>query len=149
MHFWLGHLYWKHGDADQALVELTRQLELDPGHAEANGELGAVLMAEDRTAEAIPHLESAIRSKPDLWPAYQQLGRAYAAQKQYARAETMLRRGLAHDPYGDAHYQLGLILRSEGKTAEAGQVFAQVRAIKNERSAAPPSDDHPGSGAKP
>jgi tetratricopeptide (TPR) repeat protein len=148
VHFWLGHLYWKHGDADHAFAELTRQLELDPGHPEANGELGAVLVAQDRTAEAIPHLEAAIRSKPDLWPAYQQLGRAYATQKQYARAETMLRRGLAHDPDGDAHYQLGLVLRSEGKTAEAAQMFVAVRAIKNERSAAPPTDDHADSGAK-
>jgi tetratricopeptide (TPR) repeat protein len=148
VHFWLGHLYWKHGDADHAFAELTRQLELDPRHPEANGELGAVLVADDRPAEAIPHLEEAIKSKPDLWPAYQQLGRAYATQKQYARAEAILRRGLAHDPDGDAHYQLGLVLRSEGKTTEAAQMFAQVRAIKNERSAAPATDDHADSGAK-
>jgi tetratricopeptide (TPR) repeat protein len=148
VHFWLGHLYWKHGDADHALAELTRQLELDPGHSEASGELGAVLVAQDRAAEAIPHLESAIRSKPDLWPAYQQLGNAYAAQKNYTRAEAVLKRGLAHDHDGAAHYQLGLVLRSEGKTAEAAQVFAQVRAIKNERSAATSTDDHADDGAK-
>ena len=147
VHFWLGHLYWKHGDADHALAELTRQLELDPGHAEASGELGAVLVAQDRTAEAIPHLELAIRSKPDLWPAYQQLGSAYAAQKNYARAEAVLKRGLAHDHDGAAHYQLGLVLRSEGKAAEAARVFAQVRAIKNERSVTS-TDDHAGDGAK-
>ncbi len=148
VHFWLGHLYWKHGDADHAFAELTRQLELDPGHPEANGELGAVLVAEDRPAEAIPHLELAIRSKPDLWPAYQQLGRAHAAQKNYIRAEEVLKRALAHDHDGAAHYQLGLVLRSEGKTAEATQVFAQVRALKNERSAAPSNDDHADGGAK-
>jgi tetratricopeptide (TPR) repeat protein len=148
VHFWLGHLYWKHGDADHAFAELTRQLELDPGHPEANGELGAVLVAEDRPGEAIPHLESAIRSKPDLWPAYQQLGRAYAAQKDFTRAEAVLRRGLSHDHDGAAHYQLGLVLRAEGKTAEAAKVFAQVRAIKNENSAAPSTDDHAEGGAK-
>lgn len=142
IHFWLGHLYWKHGDADRAFAELTRQLELDPGYAEANGELGAVLVAQDRAAEAIPHLELAIRSKPDLWPAYQQLGRAYAAQKNFTRAEAALKRGLAHDQDGAAHYQLGLVLRSEGKTAEATRVFAQVRAIKNERSPVTSAEDH-------
>jgi tetratricopeptide (TPR) repeat protein len=148
VHFWLGHLYWKHGDADHAFVELTRQLEIDPGHPEANGELGAVLVAKDRTAEAIPHLELAIRSKPDLWPAYQQLGQAYATQKNYARAEDILKRVLAHDPDGGAHYQLALVLRAEGKSAEAAKLFDQVRAIKTERSALTSSDDHADDGAK-
>jgi tetratricopeptide (TPR) repeat protein len=148
VHFWLGHLYWKHGDADHALVELTRQLELDPGHAEANGELGAVLVAENRIEEAIPHLELAIRSKPDLWPAYSQLGRAYAAQKNYARAEEMLRRELPHDHDGTTHYQLGQVLHSEGKNAEANQMFAQVRTLKNEASALPPSEAHADEGKK-
>jgi tetratricopeptide (TPR) repeat protein len=148
VHFWLGHLYWKHGDADHALAELTRQLELDPGHPEANGELGAVLVAEDRAAEAIPHLELAIRSKPDLWPAYSQLGHAYATQKNYARAEEILRRGLAHDHDGSTHYQLAQVLHSEGKNAEATQMFAEVRAIKNEESALPSSDNHADDGEK-
>jgi tetratricopeptide (TPR) repeat protein len=148
VHFWLGHLYWKHGDADHAFAELTRQLEIDPGHPEANGEMGAVLVAKDRTAEAIPHLELAIRSKPDLWPAYQQLGQAYATQKNYARAEEILRRDLAHDLDGGVHYQLAQVLRAEGKTAEAAKLFAQVRAIKTERSAAPSADDRADDGAK-
>ena len=141
VHFWLGHLYWKHGDADHAFAELTRELELSPGHAEANGELGAILVAEDRADEAIPHLETAIRNKPDLWPAYAQLGRAYASQKKYARAEEVLSRALAHDHDGNAHYQLALTLRAEGKAAQAAQAFDQLRAIKSENLAALSADD--------
>jgi tetratricopeptide (TPR) repeat protein len=148
VHFWLGHLYWKHGDADHALIELTRELQLSPGHPEANGELGAVLVAQDRTTEAIPHLESAIHSKGDLWPAYPQLGRAYAAQKNYRRAEEILKRALAHDEDGSAHYQLGLVLRAEGKTVQANESFEQVRAIKREKMAAPSSGDNAEEGAK-
>jgi tetratricopeptide (TPR) repeat protein len=148
VHFWLGHLYWKHGDADHALTELTRELELSPGHPEANAELGTVLVAEERAAEAIPHIESAIRSKPDLWPAYAQLGRAYAIEKNYARAEEVLKRALAHDQDASTHYQLGLVLRAEGKTAEAVKVFARVKAIKDEKMAAPSADDAASRGAK-
>ena len=141
VHFWLGHLYWKHGDADHARAELTRELELSPGHPEANAELGTVLVAEEHAAEAIPHLESAIRSKPDLWPAYSQLGRAYTSEKKYLRAEELLKHALPHDQDGSAHYQLGLVLRAEGKTAQAAQVFAQVRAIKNEQMTSPSRSD--------
>ena len=141
VHFWLGHLYWKHGDADHAIAELTRELELSPGHPEANAELGTVLVAQERAAEAIPHLESAIRSKPDLWPAYAQLGRAYAIEKNYTRAEKELRLGLAHDHDASAHYQLALVLRAQGKSSEAAEAFAQVRAIKEEKMVAPSTDD--------
>lgn len=147
VHFWLGHLYWKHGDADHAITELKRELEISPGHPEANAELGTVLVAEERAAEAIPHLQSAIRSKPDLWPAYAQLGRAYAMEKNYKGAEEMLHPALAHDPDGSAHYQLGLVLRAEGKAAQAAQVFAQVKAIKNEKMTAPSADDAANPGA--
>jgi len=137
IHFWLGHLYWKHADADHALPELTRELELDPGNAEADGELGTVLVAEGRYTEAIPHLESALKRNPDLWPAYAQLGKAYANEKEYAKAEEVLKRALNHDSDGSAHYQFAVILRSEGKTAQALQAFAQVRAIKEEKDGVP------------
>lgn len=149
VHFWLGHLYWKHGDADHALAELTRELELSPGHPEANGELGAVLVAQNRDAEAIPHLESALRSKPDLWPAYAQLGRAYASEKEYARAEEVLTRALAHDENGSAHYQLARVFRAEGKAAQAVQAFAKVRAIRDEKTATPSTEDAGSAGEKP
>lgn len=141
IHFWLGHLYWKHGNAEDALRELTAELQLNPLSPEANGELGAVLVAQDHTVEAIPHLESAIRGKPDLWPAYTQLGRAYASQKNYTRAEELLRKAVTHDSDGSIHYQLGMVLRAEGKSAQAAQAFAEVRAIKNERMSSPDESD--------
>jgi len=148
VHFWLGHLYWKHGYADHAYAELTRELQLDPGHPEANGELGAVLLAENHVQRAIPHLELAIRSKPDLWPAYSQLGRAYATEKKYALAEQVLERAVAHDQDGSINYQLGLVLRAEGKNAQAAKAFARVRVLKIERMAPPVSDDTTAKGAK-
>jgi hypothetical protein len=41
-----------------------------------------------------------------------------------------------------------LVLRAEGKAAEAAQVFAQVRALKSEKMAKPLSEDTFGQGAK-
>jgi uncharacterized protein HemY len=69
-------------------------------------------------------------------------------QKDYVRAEEVLRRGLAHDDNAATHYLLGRVLREEGKTVEARQMFAKVRAIKNEKLATPPGDDHADDGAK-
>jgi hypothetical protein len=53
----------------------------------------------------------------------------------------MLKRALAHDQNGSTYYQLGLILRSEGKTSQASEAFAEVRAIKKEKMVALTSDD--------
>jgi tetratricopeptide (TPR) repeat protein len=141
VHFWLGHLYWKHGDADHAVAELTRELEINPGHPEAEAELGTVLVVKERPAEAIPLLDSALRGKPDLWPAYAQLSRAYAIEMNYTRAEAALKPALLHDQDASTHYQLALVLRAEGKTVQAAQAFAQVRAIKSEQMAASSTDD--------
>ena len=149
VHFWLGHLYWKHGDTDHALAEFKRELEVDPGNPEANGELGAVLVALGRAHEAIRHLESAIKSKPDLWPPYAQLGRAYAIDKNYSRAEEVLKPALTHDPDGAAHYQLAMALRAEGRATKAAEVFAQVRAIKIENMTLLSTGDVATEGTKP
>jgi len=48
---------------------------------------------------------------------------------------------LAHDQDASTHYQLAMVLRAEGKTAEAAQAFAQVRAIKIEAMTAPSGGD--------
>jgi tetratricopeptide (TPR) repeat protein len=133
VHYWLGHLDWKHGKADEAKKEFTRELELDPDNANAQEELGAVLVSDVQIEEAILHLKAAIENNPDLWAAYLQLGKAYYDQKNYALAETAIRKALPHDMDGAALYQLAQILRAEGKSDEARQAFLRVREIKQEQ----------------
>jgi tetratricopeptide (TPR) repeat protein len=133
VHYWLGHLDWKHGKADEAKKEFAHELELDPDNADAQEELGAVLVSDAQIEEAILHLKAAIQSNPNLWAAYLQLGKAYYDQKNYALAETAVRKALPHDPDGSALYQLAQILRAEGKSDEARQAFSRVREIKQEQ----------------
>jgi Flp pilus assembly protein TadD len=61
------------------------------------------------------------------------LGKAYYDQKNYALAETAIRKALPHDMDGAALYQLAQILRAEGKSDEARQAFLRVREIKQEQ----------------
>jgi SAM-dependent methyltransferase len=69
-----------------AFAEAERQyrhiLTLFPGHAETESRLGAVLMAQGKINDALPHIERAVALQPDLFEAYANLGQAYMATGQ-------------------------------------------------------------------
>ncbi len=59
--------------------EYRRVLALVPNHAEAQSRIGAVLMAQGKTGEAIAHLERAVALDPNLFEALGNLAQAYFA----------------------------------------------------------------------
>ena len=81
-----------------ALAKAERQyreiLELFPSHAEAQSRIGAVLMAQGKTTEAIHHLERAIALKPDLFEALGNLAQAYLAAGRNSQAAIAALRAL-------------------------------------------------------
>jgi tetratricopeptide (TPR) repeat protein len=79
---------------------------------------------------AIPLLHKAIALKPDLRVAYVDLGVVMAERKQNPDAIAAFERAIALDPdEPDAHYRLGRLYRSMGKTAESDKEFAKVKNI--------------------
>jgi Tfp pilus assembly protein PilF len=95
--------------------------------------MGTILVTQHQPDQAIPYLETALRAKPDLLLIHLQLGRAYLLQKDYSKAEAELRKAIANDLNGAAHYQLGLVYRAEGKDSAAAAQFEAARKIKAER----------------
>jgi len=73
-----------------ALIEAESRyrhiLTLFPTHAETHSRLGAALMAQGKTREAIPHLERALALKPDLFEASGNLAQGYIWTGQGERA---------------------------------------------------------------
>lgn len=73
-----------------ALADAERRyrdiLVLDPGHAETHSRLGAVLMAQGKTGQAIPQFERALALDPDLFEALGNLAQAYLAAGQNVEA---------------------------------------------------------------
>ncbi len=135
IHFEIGRLLWKnnHADPEGALEELRRELQLNPDHPEANGEIGTILVAGHEPGKAVPYLETALRLSPDAGFIHEQLGSAYLQQKDYPKAEVELKKAVQDDPYGSAHYQLALVYRAEGRRTEAAAEFETVRKIKEDR----------------
>jgi len=135
IHFEIGRLLWKnnHADPEGALEELRRELQLNPDHPEANGEVGTILVADHEPGKAVPYLETALRLSPDAGFIHEQLGSAYLQQRDYPKAEAELKKAVQDDPYGSAHYQLALVYRAEGRRTEAAAEFETVRKIKEDR----------------
>jgi len=82
-----------------ALIEAEHQyrqiLTLVPGNAEAESRLGAVLMAQGKTGDALPHLERAAALKPDSFETFGNLAQAYLAAGVPDRALTAAECSLA------------------------------------------------------
>ncbi len=133
LHFAIGHLLWKSGHRDEALVELEQELKRNPDHAEANAELGTIRVTDHQPEQAIPYLERALRLKPDLAEASRQLGKAYFQQQRYALAEAELRKAIVSDRDGSVHYMLGTVYRQLGRQQDSERAMEAARRIKAER----------------
>ena len=132
VHFAMGHLLWKNEESDKAMTELQKEIDLNPDHAEANAEMGTILVNEHQPKQAIPYLEKALKLAPDLTLLYQQLGNAYYMDQQYPKAEEELIKAIAYDKDGTAHYLLGAVYRSEGKSEKSKEEFSIARKMKSD-----------------
>jgi Tfp pilus assembly protein PilF len=133
LHFAMGHLLWTMNDSQQALVELQKEVTLNPVHAEANAEIGTILVADHQDDKAIPYLDKALSLKPDLITARQQLGIAYYQRKDFHRAEQELKKGLSDDSAGTVHFVLGMVYRRLGRPEESRLALEASRKIRSER----------------
>ena len=82
----LGSIYTAIGRTHEAIVELTRALELEPNSDDALHRLGLAYLKANRPAEAINAYKLATRVNPYLWSNYNFLGGAYFQGLPRARA---------------------------------------------------------------
>lgn len=129
-HLWLQvlphHGTGTESDARRALQEgLARHnVQKDPGNFEAHYNLGAMLQARGRLADATSQYEMALRVRPDDAVANNALGGALLATGNVPLAVSHFARALKGRPdYFDAHYNLGNALASEGDFAGAVEQF--------------------------
>ncbi len=88
----LGTILLKGKQPVEAERRFRRALELHPNFAPYEVNLAAALLARGETAEAIAHLESAVRLDPLLQQAVELLGHAYQLQNEQEKARDLLAR---------------------------------------------------------
>jgi tetratricopeptide (TPR) repeat protein len=116
------------GAGDEAIAWFTQAVALRPDFAVAQANLGLLLLATQRPAEAEPALRAAVSGMPRDAALRNALGVALEASQRHPDAERAYREALGIQPeLAEAHANLGNCLRRMGRPSEAEASL--VRAI--------------------
>ncbi len=110
----MGAIYDLLGQPEDALIALEEGVRHDPGDGAAHYALGSLLLAREKGAEALPHLETAVQLNPLAVPQRLNLAACYGALERYA----------------DAQHELDLVDRLQPglpQTAELRSIIARQR----------------------
>lgn len=99
-HGWynLGKAHLLNGDAAGGVKPLAVAARLRPGNGLARRDYGLALLQSQRSAEALPELQIAVKLLPDDFAAYNYLGAALGGQGDFAAAERAFVRALELNP---------------------------------------------------
>lgn len=125
--YWLGQAYAGiPGGAPAAIASYRECLRLDPRHALAHAQLGLLLLQAGQPAEALPHVESAVRLRPDRSDFRIMLGALWRETPGRAEeARAMLEQAVREDPQNAmGHLNLAnLLLDAPGQQGRAIEAF--------------------------
>ncbi len=129
----LAQLYFLVGQPARAGLQADAILATEPTNSNGHLVKGLSLISEGRLQHGVAELRKAIELNPNNRAAYVDLARAYAQQRNFLEAETVLRDSLTREPqFVDARIALGDVLAEAGKESEAIQEYRRgLEAEKN------------------
>jgi protein O-mannosyl-transferase len=126
-YFNAGDLLRHEGKIEEAILQFSQAIRLDPDFAEAQYNLGLALMSRGRAAEAIPAFEATVRLQPQFAAGHINLGTALMTAGRPAEAVRVLTEAVRLDPHvAQAHRNLGLALANQGKIQDAIGPFTEA-----------------------
>ncbi|HKV80976.1 MAG TPA: tetratricopeptide repeat protein [Candidatus Sulfotelmatobacter sp.] len=132
----IGAVYYLQGKFNDAEASLKQSLAAQPNQVAAAYYLALTYNAIGDDDRAIPIFRDLIKKNPQHVPSYVKLGGILVRQHEYEEAQRDLEQALSLDPDSvEAHYQLGLVLRRLGKSAESETQFAESRRLETEQRA--------------
>ena len=119
------------GDAASAIAAFSHAVALRPDFSIAHANLGLLLIATNRRADAAPHLRAAASAMPGDAVLQNALGVALEASNRLTEAAHSYRAALAADPsLAEAHANLGNCLRRLGRPDDAQAHYMRAIALK-------------------
>ncbi len=132
VHFGYGYMLWRLLKFKEAEKEFGSELANNPDHPLALTYLGDTKIKLNRSLDAPPYLEHAVRIEPSIALAHLDLGIVYqgAGRKEDALHELKVAEKLSPgDP--EIHWSLGRCYQSVGRKAEAKIEFEKTRNLQN------------------
>jgi len=127
----IGAVYYLQGKYSEAEASLKQSLATQPNQVAASYYLGLTYDAIGDDDRAISFFRELLKSNPTHAPSCVKLGGILLRAHQYDDAKQNLERAVSLDPDSvEAHYQLGLLLRRLGKSAESESEFAESRKLE-------------------
>lgn len=133
----IAELHANAGDYARAEEFYRRELALAPQNSRINHRYGLVLLQLGRRKEALVHFDRAVSLDASLLDAHLELAKALIAENDLPRAEAKLRLILEGEPPLDlkraARYQMALLERKRGNSAEAARHLRIFEELKKEQ----------------
>ncbi len=146
VHYAFG-VYLLNQDADAAMKEFRRELEISPAHFPAMVQMAFEHLKRDEYEEALPLAEKAVQLAPKMFAARNVLGRVLLELGQVERAIKELEEGARLAPSSpEMHYALGRAYRRAGREPEAKrevELFQKLQEQFNARRNAQLRGDEP------
>ena len=134
LNYAMGAVYYLQAKYSNAETSLKRSLKAQPDQVAAPYYLALTYDATGDDEQATALLRDLIKRRPEYGLSYVKLGTILVRQHEYDEAQTDLERAISLLPDSvEAHYQLGVLLRRLGKTAESEDQFAQSRKLEDEQ----------------
>jgi Flp pilus assembly protein TadD len=115
------------GQADAAIEQYRKAIDINPNYTIGLKNLGAALVEKERFDEGLKYLNRAAELNPRWHEVYNSLGLAYGQQHDYERARENLRKAMELKPgYAQAEFNMGLVYLQQTNYAEAEKYFSDA-----------------------
>jgi predicted TPR repeat methyltransferase len=123
--YFLGLLQFHRGDRESGIERVLSSLHSDPGNARAWNDLGGMLVAAGRKADARDAYRRATEAAPENADGWYNLGICLRNENNFEGAISSLRQAIARKAdYSRAYEALGTLLYQLGRAPEAAKVYA-------------------------
>lgn len=127
----LGYVLLQRGDADEAIIQFQKALEIDPEFVEAHNNLGVIYLIVKQRDRALAEFQKSLKLDPKNVEARADFGLALAENGQFDEAIAQDRQALALNPnMAEVHSNLGLALAQKEQWDEAISEFKEALRLR-------------------